>query len=125
MGILADSSVYGRRVVEIFDRPRHAGRPDGASVLGEAESRSRAGRVRLHLGVQNGVVKAAGFEALGCPHTIAAAELVCEDLEGRRLDTLADYDARFLDAALPLPDHKLDIRILVEDAVRNATAGEH
>ncbi|HEX7047578.1 MAG TPA: iron-sulfur cluster assembly scaffold protein [Gammaproteobacteria bacterium] len=123
MEYLADTAAYGRRVMELFDSPAHAGPPDGVNLVGEAESRTRLSRIRLHLRVSDDVVEAAGFEALGCPHTIAAAELACEDLEGRKRDELAGYDARFLEAALPLPAEKLDIRILVEDAVRNAAAG--
>lgn len=123
MEYLADTATYGRRVMELFDAPVHAGLPDGANRVGEAASRPRASSVRLHLRVVGGTVEAAGFEALGCPHTIAAAELACEDLEGRKCDELAGYDASFLEAALPLPAQKLDIRILVEDAVRNAAAG--
>lgn len=120
---LIDHSRYGTRVVELFDAPAHAGAPAGTNRKGQAESRPRHARVVLHLRVAGDQVEAAGFEALGCPHTIAAAELVCADLRGRPVTALAHYDARFLDAALPLPADKLDIRILLEDAVHAATAG--
>ncbi|HEX7030082.1 MAG TPA: iron-sulfur cluster assembly scaffold protein [Gammaproteobacteria bacterium] len=121
---LADTAAYGRRVMELFDAPGHAGPPDGANAVGEAVSKARGSRIRLHLRIADGAVAAAGFEAKGCPHAIAAAELACQDLEGRRFEALAKYDARFLETALPLPADKLDIRILIEDAVRDATAGE-
>lgn len=115
-----DTAAYGPRVIERFETPLHAGRPAGAEHCGEAVSKPRASRVRLHLVVRHDRVVAAGFEALGCPFTIAAADLVCADLKGRPLANLAGYDAGFLDAALPLPPDRLDIRILVEDAVHDA-----
>lgn len=121
--LLADSTVYGPRVIERFEAPVHAGVPAGANLAGSAVSRPRASRVRVHLRIAGGVVEAAGFQALGCPHTIAAADLVCADLIGRALAELHDYNAGFLEAALPLPAEKRDIRILLEDAVRDATAG--
>lgn len=124
MDELVDSAVYGQKVLERFERPRRAGAPPTANCFGEAVSKPRSSRVRLHLRVEDEVVRAAGFEALGCPHTLAAADLVCEDLEGRTMAELADYHAAFLDDALPLAAEKVDIRILLEDAVRAATNTE-
>lgn len=124
MALLADCDIYGDTygdaVLERFARPRRAGVPASADRVGEAESRARSSRVRLHLALREGRVEQAGFEVLGCPHAIAAADLVCEDIEGRELAELARYDAGFLDTVLPLPAEKLDIRILLEDAVRSA-----
>lgn len=119
-----DSSRYGARVLERFEEPRRAGVPAGANLVGEAKSKPRNSRARLHLRSEDGVIQAAGFEVLGCPHTLAAADLVCEDLEGRKQADLAEYQASFLQDALPLPADKLDIGILLEDAVRGATDNE-
>lgn len=118
-----DSAVYSDAVVARFDAPPNAAAPVGANRLGTAESAARGAKVRLHLRITEDRVEAAGFEALGCPHTIAAASRVAEDLPGRRLDELAAYTAGWLDRELPLPAEKLDIRILLEDAVRDAAAG--
>lgn len=120
----ADSADYGASVLERFEQPRRAGIPEGAEFVGVAISKPRSSRVRLHLRIENGVIQSAGFEVLGCPHTISAADLVCEDLEGRKEAELAEYQAGFLDAALPLPADKLDVRILLEDAVRGTTNTE-
>ena len=120
----ADSGSYGTRVLERFEQPRRAGVPQGANRLGSAVSKPRSSRVRLYFRADNGVIQAAGFEVLGCPHALAAADLVCEDLEGRQEAELAGYEAAFLGEALPLPADKLDIRILLEDAVRDATHTE-
>lgn len=116
----ADLDVYSERVLGLFDAPAHAGVPTAANLVGEADSKSRHAQVRLHLKVTAGKVEEAGFEALGCPHLIAGSELVAQDLRGRMAAELDGYDAAFLDAALPLPAGKLDLRILLEDAVRDA-----
>lgn len=119
----ADTAVYSPVVLERFEAPAHAGIPEGASRMGHAVSKPRASCVSVHLRIAGGAVEAAGFRALGCPHLIGAADLVCEDLVGRALPALRDYNARFLDTALPLPADKRDLRILLEDAVRDAAAG--
>lgn len=120
MNFPADTTMYGPAVIERFEAPQHAGVPEGANRTGRAVSRPRASRVALHLRTAGDRVEEAGFTALGCPFTLAAADLVCADLKGRRVRELAEYDARFLDAALALPADRLDIRILLEDAVRDA-----
>ncbi|MBW3566475.1 MAG: iron-sulfur cluster assembly scaffold protein [Proteobacteria bacterium] len=111
---------YSLRVVAHFDAPTHAGRIAEPQATGSAGSPSRGSSVRLYLRVDDNKVQAARFEALGCPHTLAAADVVCADIEGRALADLADYDAGFLVEVLALPAEKLDIRILLEDAVRSA-----
>lgn len=115
---------YSAFVVERFESPRHTGVPAGATRSGKAASRPRASEVAFHLRDAAGRVAAAGFTALGCPHLIAGADLVCERLPGLTLAQLAVFDGSFLDAALPLPPEKLDLRILLEDAVRDAARGD-
>src|SRR5690606_26025168 len=103
MDEFVDPALYSPRVLELFETTPRAGEPAGANRCGAAASKPRASEVRLHLRVGNGRIEAAGFHVLACPHTIAAAALVCADIEGRRIDELAGYAAGFLDAALPLP----------------------
>ena len=124
MDELVDASKYSPRVVERFEAPRHAGIPESANHAGKATSAARGTRVVLHLRVTDGRVEAAGFELLGCPHALAAADLVCEDLAGKLLAALGDYEAGFLAEALSLPAEKLDLKILLEDVVRHAARQE-
>ena len=115
-----DFEGYSQQVVAHFDAPTHAGRIAGSAATGHADSRARGSSVRLYLRVVDDVVQAARFEALGCPHTLAAADLVCADIEGRKRTALAAYTAAFLVEVLALPAEKRDIQILLEDAVRDA-----
>lgn len=126
MEALVDNGRYGQRVLALFEQPSRAGSPAGANYSGEAASAVRGSRVRFELRVAKDAVEAAGFFALGCPHTIAAAAVTAGEIEGHHLDELANYVAGSLQADLPLPAEKLDIRILIEDAVRNISrmAGE-
>lgn len=123
MDELHDPARYSPRVLELFDRLARLGPPPGANREGQAENRARGSWLRMYLQVEAERVVAAGFHARGCPHTIAAAELACEALTGSDASELAEYRAEFLEAALPLPPEKLDVRLLIEDAVRAAAHG--
>ena len=80
---------YSSEVVRRFDSPRRAGElPHGTPglVAGEAEDRTLHVWVRFQLQVIDGAIQAARFAAFGCPHTVAAASLVAEWLEGRPVE---------------------------------------
>ena len=67
---------YSSAVERHFAAPKNARELPGGSpglVAGEAEDRTLHVWVRFQLKIVDGVVAAAGFQAYGCPHTVAAA----------------------------------------------------
>ena len=87
-------------------------------VHGEAGSVAEGAWVRFHLRVANGIVKAALFQAYGCPHTLAVTAWLTEQLPGRSLtDGVPGTPAAWLEA-LDVPVEKLGRLLTVEDAVR-------
>ena len=69
---------YAEAVVRHFDAPERVGElPDGTPglVSGESEDRSLHVWIRFQLQVVAGVIRAARFQAFGCPHTVAAASV--------------------------------------------------
>ena len=92
----------------------------GAMVVrGEAGSAEEAW-VRFHLRVTGGSVKAALFQAYGCPHTLAVTSWLTEQLPGRtRVDLIPGTPAAWLEA-LDVPVEKLGRLLTVEDALRAA-----
>lgn len=111
--------VYSSEVQQRFAAPRRAGRIE-RGVQARKVSSSRHAELLLQLVLAGGRVAEARFQAVGCPHLIAAADLVCERLESMPVSALEGFRAAFLEQELPLPADKLDIRILIEDAVRDA-----
>lgn len=117
---------YSELVLARFDAPQHAisrlgALPDeGAGARrNRAESRTRSAWVEFEFASDAaGKVVEARFRAKGCPHLVAGADLVAERLKGMTPESLACYDAGFLERELPLPLEKLDIRLLLEDAIR-------
>ena len=86
-------------------------------VAGEAEDRTLHVWVRFQLQLVDGVVAAVGFQAYGCPHTVAAASVVADWLEGRPVDAARALDVRAICAELEVPVEKLGKLLRIEDAV--------
>jgi NifU-like protein involved in Fe-S cluster formation len=117
---------YSSEVVRRCDAPRRAGElPHATPGLssGEAEDRALQVWVRFDLQVLHGVIQTVRFEAFGCPHTVAAADLVAERLEGQPVDAARHIDARGLMTALDVPIEKLGKLLIIEDAAAAASGG--
>lgn len=96
---------------------RELPRGEPGLVAGEAEDRALHVWIRFELQTADGVVAAAGFQAFGCPHTIAAANVVAEWLEGRSIEAARKLDVKAVCAELEVPVDKLGKLLRIEDAV--------
>lgn len=107
---------YNRRVRELFADPLHAG-----DVAGGASGYYEDQGVRLYLsaGVEDGVISALRFRAWGCPHVIAAAEMVCRAFEGRPAADLELLDTAQIMDDLGIPVEKTGRILVLEDTVRS------
>lgn len=112
-------SDYSPQVWQRFRQPAHAGALQGAGVV-EAEARTPASKavLRLYLRAAAGRVAAARFQALGCPSTIAAGDLLCEWLEGRTLSEAAALRSATVAEALGLAPARRHCAVMAEDALR-------
>jgi NifU-like protein involved in Fe-S cluster formation len=111
---------YSLAVARHFAAPRKARElPPGAPglVSGEAEDRTLHVWVRFQLQVADDIVRQAGFEVFGCPHTVAAASAVADWLEGRSVDEARRLSAPEVCAGLDVPVEKLGKLLRIEDAV--------
>jgi cysteine desulfurase len=87
-------------------------------IRGEAGGVAEEAWVRFHLRVGGGIVKAALFQAYGCPHTVAVTAWLTEQLPGRpRTDLVPGTPAGWLQA-MDVPVEKLGRLLVVEDALR-------
>jgi NifU-like protein involved in Fe-S cluster formation len=113
---------YSTLVRDRFERPVNAGRLLGDAVRGAAGEKSLGIRVEFDLRLRGGRVERARFRAYGCPHAIAAASWVAEQAEGRSLAADEWLDPLQLADVLELPEHKLGVLLVVEDAFRDAAS---
>jgi NifU-like protein involved in Fe-S cluster formation len=111
---------YSSAVARYFDAPMRARElPRGAPglVTGEAEDRTQGVWVRYELQVVEGVVRAVALQVFGCPHTVAAANLVAEWLEGQPVAAARGVDVQRLCTQLEVPIEKLGKLLRIEDAL--------
>jgi cysteine desulfurase len=88
------------------------------AIRGEARDMDSQTWVRFHLRVENGIVKDARFEALGCPHTLAVMAWLTGRLPGRKLAGLELGAPAAWAEALEVPVEKLGRLLVVEDALQ-------
>jgi cysteine desulfurase len=98
-----------------------AERPAGAGTLarGEAGSPEKDAWVRFDLEIERELVKAARFKAWGCPHTLAVAAHLTEQLPGRRREALIPGEPTRWAEEHGVPVEKLGRLLIVEDALRD------
>jgi len=111
---------YSLAVERHFAAPKKARElPPGTPglVAGEAEDRTLHVWLRFQLQILDGVVRAVGFQAFGCPHTVAAASVVADWLEGRSVEEARALDVKAVCAELEVPVEKLGKLLRLEDAV--------
>ncbi len=111
-----------------FDLLPHAGAMtrDGAGacvgaeqvIHGEAGSLAEGTWVRFHLRVADGAVKAALFQAYGCPHVLAVTSWLSEQLPGRRRESLVPGTPAAWLETFDVPVEKLGRLLTVEDALK-------
>ncbi|MDX1403040.1 MAG: iron-sulfur cluster assembly scaffold protein [Woeseiaceae bacterium] len=111
---------YNARVRQRFAEPQHAGDLEGRfddTLTACASASDQGARVQLTVGLEDGLIGAATFRAWGCPHLIAAADLVCERLPGKSVQSLENVDLAHITEQLCIPVEKAGRILLIEDAL--------
>ena len=105
-----------------YQSPHHRGRPPGTTHEGRASNPLCGDEATLWLRVENGIVRAAGWDAVGCLITHAGADLLCEAAPGRTPEDVASWDRARM-AALAgrdVPDPRATCLTLAPKAVSAA-----
>ncbi len=80
MNELAD--LYQQVLLDHYRTPRHFGRPLGADREAEGFNPLCGDRVKVYVGVEDGLIRALGFDGSGCAISTASASLMSEALQG-------------------------------------------
>lgn len=110
---------YNARVRELFADLRHAHVLPDVSVSASAGAREQGSYVTLFMQIQDRRVRSASYQAYGCPHFLAACELLARWLQGRALTELSQWPWRDVENELAIPANKR-ARLLVLDDVLQA-----
>ncbi len=110
------SDPYSAIVRELFADPAHVGPlANAVSVLVEDQGI----RIAFSAEVAEGRIGALRFQAWGCPHVIAAAEVFCANHEGKTALDLLEFSVSGLMQSLSVPVEKTGRILVIEDAVRS------
>lgn len=116
---------YTEEVRRRFQSPgRVADTAAGAAdhLAGSAEDRALGVWARFLVVLEGGRIATVRFHVFGCPHTIAAASLLAERLEGQPLAALQRDWARQLADRLAVPEEKMGRLLVLEDALKACAA---
>jgi NifU-like protein involved in Fe-S cluster formation len=120
-----DSEPYNETVRSLFATPDHAGDLQGEYALvltSEASESEHGARIALSAGIAEGRVAEMRFRAWGCPHLIAAAEVLCKQRENGPVSGLSAIDTNALMEQLSVPVEKTGKILLLEDALESLWA---
>jgi hypothetical protein len=109
-------------VRSLFTQLHHAGPLAGAVVHGEAGSVAQGVQVRFFWQVEGLLIRGAGYQAYGCPYTLAACEWLARALPGRSRDAPWPGDPHQWARTLEAPPERLGRFLVIEDALRAARA---
>lgn len=114
---------YSPRVRELFRRTPGAGSLHGEGVrCGRAGGAQHGAEVALWVRVLEGTIQEARYQVLGCPHTVAAAAMLVEQLAGQPA-AQARVEVTAITEALQMPVVKRGRVLLLEDALVAALVG--
>lgn len=104
-----------------FESPATSGQLQGPTVFRGAAGQAGEGTwvqfdVRMACGSAPAEIADARFRAFGCPHVIAAADLMCEFARGRAIAIEPLLTVSDLRCRLDAPIEKLGRLLIVEDA---------
>jgi NifU-like protein involved in Fe-S cluster formation len=113
-------NTYNSTVRDHFDAPRNAPCHSAGPgvVFGEAGSEASGTWFRLSARMSEGRLAEIRFEAYGCPHSIAAASLLTEQLQGATVEEASRWTWRAVQQPLEVPAEKRGRLLILEDALR-------
>jgi NifU-like protein involved in Fe-S cluster formation len=110
------SDPYSAEVRALFAAPEHGGVLDDALC---AVVEDQGVRISLFATVDEDIVTGLRFQAWGCPHVIATAEVFCAEFEGHAASDLLEFSVSGLMQSLSVPVEKSGRILVLEDAVRS------
>ena len=116
---------YNETVRSVFFSAEHAGnlRRDYARMLhASAAESARGSRVELAVGIADDIIAEMRYRVWGCPHLIAAAEVLCKEREQGAVSGLSVFVPSEIMGQLAIPVTKTGRILLLEDALKSLWA---
>lgn len=94
---MSDYTLYSTDLLHYYKNPTHKGIAENISVKATQSNLSCGDSIAIGLELDDKSVKHACFDGNGCMVSVAASELLCENIEGKNLDEISKMsDSEFL-----------------------------
>ncbi|MEM7281569.1 MAG: iron-sulfur cluster assembly scaffold protein [Pseudomonadota bacterium] len=116
---------YSPTVLAYFDQPHRAGTlkvPKTQMVEGRSGTTREGFVVQFQLQVAGQAITDGRYRVYGCPHGIAAAAWVVDQLIGGATRNVGQIRPQQIAEALDLPVEKMYVALIVEDALKQCAA---
>jgi NifU-like protein involved in Fe-S cluster formation len=115
--------VYSQKVLDHFNRPRHAGEIANPSVVLEAANPVCSDTLKLWVRIEGAIIAEARFKAQGCVPAIACGSWLAEWLTGKEIAQLRALSAEEIEADLDgLPAASHHAAVLAAECLRGLLA---
>ncbi|HEY7294784.1 MAG TPA: iron-sulfur cluster assembly scaffold protein, partial [Dehalococcoidia bacterium] len=112
---------YSDTVLDHFQHPRNAGTLDHPDAVGVTTNPVCGDTMKLMLRIEDGVIREARWQTVGCPAAIATSSIATEMIVGKDLAGVEQLTREQIAAAAGgLPPSKLHCSVLAQDALRKA-----
>ena len=95
--------LYTETIIDLAKNPLNRRELKSATHTASGVNTTCGDHVRLYLLVKDGVVKDASWEGDGCAISVAAASVVTEELKGKAVSELKDFDKEALMRVMEIP----------------------
>ena len=119
--------LYQEHILEHYRNPSHKGAPEGNFLAYTAQNRLCGDELTVFLSVEEGKIVHALFSGEGCALSQAAADIVCEEVEGKEVTDAAGlspgdvYDM----IGVPVTPARAACALLGYEAVQGALRKKH
>jgi nitrogen fixation NifU-like protein len=113
---------YNDTITELFLNPRHAGEINHPLVKVQVGHPGLSDVIQLTVTIKNNQIDEIKFKAAGRLTTIAAAEYICQQLQGHAVNALPNIMLQDIIEGLQLPNIRLSSAVLAEEAAKNLAA---
>jgi len=86
-------------------------------LVADVSESGNGAHIVMSAGIRGGTIAQMAYRVRGCPHLIAALELVCTRLDKQPVASLENFDSADITQELSIPAEKTGRILLLEDAL--------
>jgi SUF system NifU family Fe-S assembly protein len=115
-------NVFGKKILDHYKNPRHKGKMKKVAFEASATNPVCGDCTYMQFDIKDGVIKDAMFDSLGCAVSIAAADILADEVIGKSVAEVKKLSREDLLGLLDtqLTEHKMECAGMSVDALKRA-----